>query len=234
MQRKTRRALFLTAALLAAAGAVAQAQPADPMTEATGDPLGDLLLESERTAPKPVDNAPVVYRQTVSHPLSAADAAMMRQGLEQAKRGDMTGARNTISMMSDSVARKVVTWALVDANSTSLGFYELDAARTALQGWPRAARRQAAAERTLETAGKTPQQVIAWFGSTEAQTAQVLNSLLATKYARIGQEAPRAPDQVFRLIFCVLEQFTASLFFARDDLVYRISENFNNFPFVAA
>ncbi|HEY0435777.1 MAG TPA: lytic transglycosylase domain-containing protein, partial [Phenylobacterium sp.] len=52
------------------------------------------------------------------------------------------------------------------------GFYEVDNARRDLASWPRAAKRQAAAEKLLEAAGKTPQQVVDWFGGSEPATAQ--------------------------------------------------------------
>jgi soluble lytic murein transglycosylase len=141
------------------ASVAARAQPVDP--------LGDILA---RTQPAPTATAPTL--QTASHALSPSDQIMFRQAVDMARRGDVSGARNAISSISDALARKTATWVLVDTSADSLGFYDVDAARRDLQDWPRMNRRQAAAERLLETAGKSPRQVVDWFAGAEPQTAQ--------------------------------------------------------------
>jgi soluble lytic murein transglycosylase len=159
LHSKTRKA-FLVAGVVLMAAAVARAQPSDP--------VGDLLASPPSAAPA---QAPSLH-QTVRNPLSAADSAAFRQALEANRRSDIAGARAAIAAIRDPIARKTATWALVDANSDSLSFYELDQARREFAGWPRETRRQFAAEKLLETSGKTPAQVVAWFGGSEPQTAQ--------------------------------------------------------------
>ncbi len=116
--------------------------------------------------------APVTQHQTVRRPLSASDAANFRRAVDSARRADVSGARSAIASIDDSLARKAATWALVDANSTSISFYEAEQARRELGGWPRETRRNQAAEKLLETSGKTPQQVVEWFGGREPTTAE--------------------------------------------------------------
>ena len=97
---------------------VARAQPIDAIGDLLGAPV-----ESE------VANTPASARQTVTRALSVTEQALFASGLASARRGDVTGARSAVAGLSDRVARKTITWALVDASSGSLSFYELDAAR---------------------------------------------------------------------------------------------------------
>ena len=92
---------------------------------------------------------------------------------------------------SDPLARKTATWVLVqDCDADSLGFYDVDAARREPGSAGRAppARRQAAAERLLETSGKTPQQTLDWFAGAEPATAQGAMAL-ASAYKGLGRVA---------------------------------------------
>lgn len=166
LDSKTRKA-FLAVSLVAMAAAVARAQPADP--------IGDLL---SRPAPA-TQTAPAPVPQTVTRPLSAADQSAFAQALASARRADISGARVAIAAISDPLAKKAATWALVDACADSLSFFEVDTARRELAGWPRALRRQAAAEKLLETSGKTPAQVVEWFAGQPPQTAYGAMALAA-------------------------------------------------------
>lgn len=181
MNPKLRNALLVAGALVVAT-TMARAQ--------SGDPIGDLLTRP--TAPS-ANTAPPV-RQTVTSPLSGADQAGLRDGLAAARRGDIGGARAAIGRLSHPIARELVTWALVDANAEALSFQEVDAARLALSDFPRAARRQAAAEKLLETAGRTPGEIIAWFGSQTPQTAEGAMAL-SSAYLAQGRQA-EASDMI--------------------------------------
>jgi len=176
---RIRNALLVGCAALAAT-AVAHAQTADPI----GDLLGTPKLPA---APQPY----VAMRQTVARPLSPADQSLFAQGLAAAKRGDVSGAKNAIAGLSDPVARKVVTWAMVDVSSAQLGFADLDAARRDLDGFPRGARRQTAAEKLLETSGKAPAQIVEWFKGQEPQSAYGATAL-ASAYRSLGRQAEAA------------------------------------------
>lgn len=175
MEVRVRNVLLAGCAILVAT-TVARAQ--------TVDPIGDLL--SRRQAPAP--QAPQVPARPPGQPLSAAEASVLGQALTSAKRGDVAGARAAIARLSDPLARKTATWALVDANAEALSFTELDAARRELAGFPRPGRRQAAAERVLETSGKSPAEIVAWFGAsppTSAHGAIALGSALRS----LGRQA---------------------------------------------
>jgi len=164
------------------ASAVARAQPGDP----TADPLGDVLEASTQAVPDAV-----IFRQNASHPLSANDQQLFRQAVESGRRGDVNGARNAIAAMTDSLARKAATWVLVDTSADSLGFLEVDAARRDMADWPRAAKRQAAAERLIEASGKTPQQIADWFRGNEPTTAQGAMALASAERG-LGKTAEAA------------------------------------------
>jgi soluble lytic murein transglycosylase len=181
LHAKARKAL-MAAGLILLAGAVARAQPLDPI---------DQLLQRE--VPQPVDDGQPIH-QTVRTPLSQSDLLNFRQAIASARRGDVNGARAAIAALSDPIARKTATWAMVDANGDSLSFYEVDQARRDLADWPRAARRQNAAEKLVESSGKTPGQILTWFNGAEPQTAQGAMAL-ATAYRGTGQ-----PDKAAALI----------------------------------
>ena len=180
MHRIARKA-FLIAGVAAMASVAARAQSVDP---SAGDPLGDLLQSAMKSTPLDTPAAP----HNVSHPLTDRDAGLFRQAIEAARHANVNGAREAISQLSDPLARKTATWVLVDCDADSLGFYDVDAARRDLTGWPRASKRQAAAERLLETAGKTPQQTLDWFAGAEPATAQGAIAL-ATAYKGLGRVA---------------------------------------------
>jgi len=179
LDSKTRKA-FLAVSLVAMAAAVARAQPADP--------IGDLLT---RSAPQATTPAPAPVPQTVARPLSAADQSAFAQALAAARRADIAGARTAIAWISDPLAKKAATWAFVDTCADSLSFFEVDTARRELAGWPRALRRQAAAEKLLETSGKTPTQVVEWFAGQQPQTAYGAMAL-ASAYRMSGRQQEAA------------------------------------------
>ena len=108
----------------------------------------------------------------VSSALSDTDAANLQTALAAAKRGDVSGARMAMDSLQDPIAKKIAQWALVDGNAEAMSFFELDAARRDLAGWPRGARRDAAAEKALSTSGLDPARIIAWFGGAQPATAE--------------------------------------------------------------
>ena len=179
MNTRTRNALLAGCAILIAT-TVARAQSIDP--------IGDLLNSA---AQETAAAMPASVRQTVARPLSASDQSRFAQGLAAARRGDVSRARDAISMMSDRVARKTVMWAMVDTSASSLRFAELDAARRDLDGFPRPARRQIAAERAVESSGKSPDQIIAWFAGQPPQSAQGAIAL-ASAYRSLGRQTEAA------------------------------------------
>lgn len=125
---------------------------------------------------------------TDSSRLSDSDQGALRTALAAARRGDRSGYSAAYNGITDPDARKIATWALVDANSESLSFFELDQARRDLAGWPRGARRQSAAEKMLETSGLAPQGMIDWFGGDAPATAEGAITL-AGAYFALGRES---------------------------------------------
>ncbi|MBL8769900.1 MAG: lytic transglycosylase domain-containing protein [Phenylobacterium sp.] len=180
MNARVRNALLAGCALVVAT-TMARAQGVDP--------IGDLLSGGAQAPPAPA--APAPPRQTVARPLSASDQQLFAQGLSAARRGDVAGARAIIQRLDDTVARRTVTWALVDANAGALSFAELDAARRELAGFPRPGRRQIAAERLVETSGKSPSEIVAWFAGDPPQSAQGAMAL-ASAYRSLGRQAEAA------------------------------------------
>jgi len=171
------RKAFLIAGVAVMASAAARAQPAT-------DPLGDLLDSVSKSSP--LDTPAPAH--ALSHALSDRDVTLFRQAIDSAKRANVSDARNAIAGLTDPLARKTATWVLLDSCADSLSFFEVDNARRELADWPRAGRRQAAAERLLETAGKTPQQVVDWFAGAEPATAQGAMAL-ASAYRGLGRTA---------------------------------------------
>jgi soluble lytic murein transglycosylase len=171
------RKAFLIAGVAVMASMAARAQPA-------ADPLGELLASVDKAAP--LDTPAPAH--PLSHALSDRDVTLFRQAIEAAKRANVNEARTAIAALTDPLARKTATWVLLDSCADMVGFYDVDNARRDLAGWPRPAKRQAAAERLLETAGKSPQQTLDWFAGAEPATAQGAMAL-ASAYRGLGRPA---------------------------------------------
>ena len=131
-----------------------------------------------------------------------ADAANLRMAVTSR---DPATIRMAMSSIQDPLSRKIALWALVDAGAESMSFFELDQARRDLSGWPRATRRENAAEKALVVSGLDAQRMIAWFGGRDPQTAEGAMTLAAA-YQAAGRTSDASHlirrwwrDQVFEL-----------------------------------
>ncbi len=115
------------------------------------------MAQVSGSAPQLVSTPQTAYRQ----PLSDSDAANLRNALTGTSAASIRAAMASIQ---DPIARKIALWALADRAPESMSFFEADAARRDLNGWPRGAKRQITAEKLLETSGMAPDRIIAWFG----------------------------------------------------------------------
>jgi soluble lytic murein transglycosylase len=171
--------LLLTSGLCAVVFGIAQAQtegdpPAGPVPYGT--------LPGARTSASPLITAPGVSYSMAGQ----SESTLVNTALAAAKSGDSGRIRAARDAMSDSLDRKIALWALVDSAPTSVSFMEADSARRDLMGWPRAAKRQATAERLLGASGLSPQQTIAWFGGDDPATAEGALAL-GSAYRATGQ-----------------------------------------------
>ncbi len=164
-----RRALGLTCALSALAFAAA----ADPIPYTS-------LPDAHPTPPSEISSA--------ATPPYGSESAKLHDAIEAAKSGDTDHARAAQATLADPLARRIVTWAMVDNAASRLGYFDLDAARRDLWGWPRAQRRQQATEKALETSGVSPQAVIDLFDGKEPETAEGAMAL-ASAYQSLGRQA---------------------------------------------
>jgi soluble lytic murein transglycosylase len=170
----------VAAAALAMTCARADAQSGLP-------PIGGYSPAAPPTSPASPAYAATTY-QTAPGALSAVDAQTLKRAIDEAQSGDVTGARDLQATLTDPLAKRLVTWAMIDSAGSSMGFFDLDAARRDLWGWPRAARRQAAAERAIETAGVSPSAVVTWFDGKAPETAEGAMAL-ASAYQQQGKQA---------------------------------------------
>ena len=172
-------------------GGAAQAQSAAPMTAPAALATAySTPASASVAAPAPAAIAqPVSSPQSSPGPISSSDRAALASALSAAKRGDGLGAQQAMASIADPAARKLALWAMVDIDGEQLSFMQLDQAQRALAGWPRAQRRQQAAEKTLEVSGLGPQQTIAWFAGAEPLSPQGAMALAAAY-----QLSGRGPD----------------------------------------
>ena len=119
-------------------------------------------------------------------PVYGSEAAKLHDALEAAKSGDVTRASAIQATFSDPLARKVVEWAMIDNAGTMLSFFDIAAAERDMEGWPRASRRRAAGEKTMETSSVPPQQVIDWFNGKDPETPEGAMAL-AGAYQTLGR-----------------------------------------------
>jgi soluble lytic murein transglycosylase len=88
--------------------------------------------------------------------VSDVEAENLRMALSAAKSGDVSRARLAMDSLQDPLAKKIALWALVDSSAEAMSFFELDSARRDLAGWPRAGRRESAAEKAAVRLGPRP------------------------------------------------------------------------------
>ena len=109
-------------------------------------------------------------------PLSAA--------LQAVRRGDVNGAQAQQAALTDPVARKLVTWALIDQAGAMLSLPQVLAADHDLQDWPRETRRRAVVEHALAVQAGSPSQTLAWFDGREPQTGDGAYALAVAEQAQ--------------------------------------------------
>ena len=164
----------LVAILLGAVCSGAFAQPMDaPATQ-------PLLPPASIVAPAPYAG--------LSSSLSASDAALLREALLAARRGDTGTAQGLQAQIADPTAKRLVTWAMVDSAGTNLDYYALVNAMRELNGWPRPSRLRGAIEKALDASAIPPSQVIALFNGRDPETAQGALAL-ASAYQASGRTA---------------------------------------------
>ena len=128
----------------------------------TGGLATGQTLSSDAPQPAYSPVAPVI----VNDPNSVVSA------LAAAKSGDGARVHAVMATMADPLWRKIALWAIADAAPDSMTWTEADSARRDLADWPRAIRRQIAAEKLLDRSGLSSREIIAWFGHDEPATAQ--------------------------------------------------------------
>ena len=143
--------------------------------------------QSYAPTPTPAATTPAAgYR--VSAPLNADESFRFKQAVDAAQAGDINQARALQSGLANSLARRVVQWAMINSAGSMLSFFDLDAAKRELWDWPRAARRQIAAEKAIELVGLSPQRVVEWFGDKEPTTAEGMIALISAQQQLGRQE----------------------------------------------
>lgn len=158
-------------------------------TAAAGLALACARADAQAPAPGLTYLVPIAPPlQITSVPISTTEGVRLKQALDAARSGDVAYARSIAASLADPAARKLVLWTAVDSAGTSLGFFDLDAARRDLWGWPRPGRRQTAAERSIEFANLSPQRVVEWFDGKDPETAEGAMAL-ASAYQQLSRPA---------------------------------------------
>jgi soluble lytic murein transglycosylase len=113
---------------------------------------------------------------------------ILASALSAARRGDSRSAQADMAELTDPAARKLALWALIDSAGDSLGFRQLDQARSDFAGWPRASHRQFAAERALGGSGLDPQHIVDWFAGAEPASVEGAMAL-ASAYEQLNRRS---------------------------------------------
>jgi soluble lytic murein transglycosylase len=139
-----------------------------------------------QTTSAPGSSQPMGYQRSS---LSTSDASALRSALAAARTQNSSQVESLRGQMNDPIAQDLARWALVDVMGSRLTYFELDAARRDLAGWPRPNTRQAAAERAMAGAApQDPERVIQWFDAAPPETAEGAIALAGALQAR-GQSA---------------------------------------------
>ena len=153
------------------------------ITAILGGAAGAQSMQSDG-GPQLVTTPQTAYRQ----PLSDSDASYLSTALTGARAADGGRVRLAMDAIQDPIAKKIALWALADGVPDSLSFFEADSIRRDLNGWPRGAKRQATAEKLIETSGMPPARIVEWFGGAEPQSVQGAMALAGALRAT-GREA---------------------------------------------
>ncbi len=142
------------------------------------------------TSPLPV-TLPANATTDNAHPylsstLSDSDSQALSQAISAVKSRNFSQADAVAQGMSNPVARKIVTWAIINNDGNIYSFAALDAARRDLWGWPREAKRQLAAEKLITNSGMTAQQTVDWFKGVTPQSVDGATALI-TAYGNLGR-----------------------------------------------
>ena len=186
--RKAALVLTVSAFSLTIIGPVAARDQATP-NQTTPD-----LATPDQTAPEP-DSRPAILPQavTASLPLDTAqsyqqaalseeDADTLETALDQVRKRNFSAADSLRGSLSNPVARKIVTWAILNNDGSGIySFASLDGARRDLWGWPRESKRQIAAEKMIGASGMTPQQIVDWFNGSPPQTVEGAMALITAQ-----------------------------------------------------
>jgi len=119
-------------------------------------------------------------------PVYGSESAKLHDAIEAARSGDVTRASTIQAALADPLARRIVEWAMIDNAGTMIGFFDVQTASSDLSGWPRANRRRAVMEKTMETSSVPPQQVIDWFAGKNPETPEGAMAL-AGAHQTLGQ-----------------------------------------------
>jgi soluble lytic murein transglycosylase len=114
------------------------------------------------------------------------DRQNLKSALSAARAKRTSEALSYQSLLSDPVAKKLVTWALINHDAPDLGFLTYDGARRDLWGWPRESKRQVEAEKRIGTSVMTPQQILVWFKGAPPQSIDGAVTLISA-YESLGQ-----------------------------------------------
>jgi soluble lytic murein transglycosylase len=139
-------------------------------------PASSTAAAQATTASTPM--APVPYSVMASS-LSPDEVGRLRQALRAARSGDVGEAKMLQGGLSNPIARKLVTWAMIDSAGSELDFATLVAAQRDLVGFPRPVRLRASLEKSLERAALPPAEVIALFQGRDPETAEGAMALAA-------------------------------------------------------
>jgi soluble lytic murein transglycosylase len=134
----------------------------------------DPAAEAGNMTPAPVDTA----RPYVPSGLSGNDMDLLAQSLAAVKSRNFAQADSLAAGLTNPVARKIVTWTIINNDGNIYSFAALDAARRDLWGWPRESKRQIAAEKLIGLSGMTPQQTVDWFKGAPPQTTEGATALI--------------------------------------------------------
>jgi soluble lytic murein transglycosylase len=116
--------------------------------------------------------------------MSPEDVETLESALELVRTRNFAAADSMKSGLSNPVARKIVTWAIINNDGQNIySFAALDGARRDLWGWPRETKRQIAAEKMIGLSGMTGQQVVDWFNGSPPETIEGAVALINAQQA---------------------------------------------------
>jgi len=169
-----------------------QSTAADAKKNKPGQKVDQTDKSAEKPGAKPKDPFDVALAPLLSYQISSGDIKKLKSAFKTIYRGDMPGALLLRDEIKDPVAKKLVTWYRLRAESSEATAEEIEKFRRDNPHWPDQKRLRQRAEQALFLDNADADRVLTFFAASQPQHASGKGAL-ARAYLAKGEKAKALP-----------------------------------------